>query len=73
MAKKSDDRAKRPRIEYEPEWMTKSIDKVPPSQEPLGPNAVFEKLVALGRENGTQNGNSSAPNPFAENPMPKQS
>ena len=72
MAKKSSDDGDRNsgRANYAPEWITKSIDKVPPSQEPLAPNAVFEQLVALGRENGkqgTQNGDSNAPHQPDEN------
>ena len=76
MAKNNNDRETRPRIEYEPEWMTKSIDKLPPSEGPLAPNIVFEQLVALGRENGrqgTQNGDSEAPNAPNENPLSEQS
>ena len=72
MAKNGDNKESRPRIEYEPEWMTKSIDKLPPSEGPLAPNAVFEQLVALGRENGrqdTQNGDAGAP----ENPPSERS
>ncbi len=72
MAKNGDSDSDRDsgRANYAPEWITKSIDKVPPSQEPLAPNAVFEQLVALGRENGkqgTQNGDSNAPQQSDEN------
>ncbi len=45
-------------IDYAPEWVTKSIDKVPPSSEPLADNPVVDAILGI-----SQGGDGQATGP----------
>ena len=52
MAKKSTDDGDRNsgRANYAPEWITKSIIRVPPSNRPLPPNPIVDNFMGVERQ-----------------------
>ena len=65
MAKKSDKDGDRKsgRANYAPEWITKSIDKVPPSDEPLADNPVVDAILGVHKPSGNGVGESGGAEP----------
>ena len=65
MAKKTSDDGDRNsgRANYAPEWITKSIDKVPQSDEPLADNPVVDAILGIQKPsgNGGESGNTEPP------------
>lgn len=51
------------RPDYAPEWITKSIDKVPPSDEPLAGNLVVDAILGIEKPHGSndESGNAKPP------------
>ena len=45
MAKNGDNKESRPRIDYAPEWITRSRDDVPPNDEPLSEPVTLLAVV----------------------------